>query len=150
MLEKWKISASSFPEFSFPYHAEQMRRSRILRKTTLTHDINKAKKNFRHFCKECNSSIFFLWWELHFFMPQNACRFNVDNTLPWHLAVIAGSAPAGLSPERGQKKLPCDSKVCNASTTERRSNIFFPNIIFLWLINQHLKDWGSALVNSWK
>lgn len=39
--------------------------------------------------------LFLLLWDVHIFMPQNVCRFCVDNTLPWHLAATAGPKPAG-------------------------------------------------------
>lgn len=114
-----------FPEFSFPFHPERLRRNNILRKTILTH--KQSQKEFLVFLQRMQSFYFFLllwWWELHFFMPQKGHTLNVNNTLPWDLAATAGSVPAGLSPERGPKKVP-HSEVCDISSTEKITNTFF-------------------------
>lgn len=62
-------------------------------------------------------------------MPQKGCTLHVDNTLPWDLAATAGSVPAGLSLERGLKKV-LHSEVCDISSTEKIDNTFFSNVIF--------------------
>lgn len=59
----WRIKKSLCTLFqSFLYYFLQCwtdEKKQHFKKTTLTRDINKAKKNFWHFCKEC-SSVFFI------------------------------------------------------------------------------------------